>query len=102
MSRQDKATTERFTRTLRDLVKRPENKVCADCKRNGQFSLASAVRIFIDDSAFQILGGPHGTCALFDILLLSCSDKLLGACFYVFDALGFIVEWAHTSARLNQ
>ncbi|KAJ7576782.1 hypothetical protein C8J56DRAFT_971560 [Mycena floridula] len=33
-SRQDKATTERFTRTLRELVKRPENKVCADCKRN--------------------------------------------------------------------
>ncbi|TFK71737.1 Arf GTPase activating protein, partial [Pluteus cervinus] len=34
MSRQDKATTEKFTRTLRELVKRPENKVCADCKRN--------------------------------------------------------------------
>ncbi|KAF8202834.1 hypothetical protein BJ912DRAFT_1052882 [Pholiota molesta] len=34
MSRQDKATSERFTRTLRELVKRPENKVCADCKRN--------------------------------------------------------------------
>ncbi|KAL0950505.1 hypothetical protein HGRIS_007314 [Hohenbuehelia grisea] len=34
MSRQDKATTERFTRTLRELVKKPENKVCADCKRN--------------------------------------------------------------------
>ncbi|KAG6829303.1 hypothetical protein H0H87_011969 [Tephrocybe sp. NHM501043] len=29
-------TTEKFTRTLRELVKRPENKVCADCKRNGQ------------------------------------------------------------------
>ncbi|KAG6853531.1 hypothetical protein C0991_003451 [Blastosporella zonata] len=35
MSRQDKATTEKFTRTLRELVKHPENKVCADCKRNG-------------------------------------------------------------------
>ncbi|KAL4257911.1 ADP Ribosylation Factor GTPase-Activating [Pleurotus pulmonarius] len=34
MSRQDKATTERFTKTLRELVKQPENKVCADCKRN--------------------------------------------------------------------
>ncbi|KAJ7630328.1 hypothetical protein FB45DRAFT_532490 [Roridomyces roridus] len=34
MSRQDKATTERFTKTLRELVKRAENKVCADCKRN--------------------------------------------------------------------
>ncbi|TRM62986.1 hypothetical protein BD626DRAFT_497202 [Schizophyllum amplum] len=34
MSRQDKATTERHTRQLRELVKRPENKLCADCKRN--------------------------------------------------------------------
>ncbi|KAG7090620.1 hypothetical protein E1B28_009722 [Marasmius oreades] len=34
MSRQDKATTERHTKTLRELVKRPENKLCADCKRN--------------------------------------------------------------------
>ncbi|EJD54941.1 Arf GTPase activating protein, partial [Auricularia subglabra TFB-10046 SS5] len=29
-----KATSERNTKTLRELVKRPENKVCADCKRN--------------------------------------------------------------------
>ncbi|KZT24719.1 ArfGap-domain-containing protein [Neolentinus lepideus HHB14362 ss-1] len=34
MSRQDKATTERHARTLRELLKKPENKVCADCKRN--------------------------------------------------------------------
>ncbi|TDL22285.1 ArfGap-domain-containing protein [Rickenella mellea] len=34
MSRQDKATTEKHTRMLREMVKRPENKVCADCKRN--------------------------------------------------------------------
>ncbi|KAH8101548.1 hypothetical protein BXZ70DRAFT_933821 [Cristinia sonorae] len=34
MSRQDKATTERHTKTLRELLKRPENKFCADCKRN--------------------------------------------------------------------
>ncbi|ODN92826.1 stromal membrane-associated protein [Cryptococcus wingfieldii CBS 7118] len=34
MSRQDKATTERNARILRDLVKQPENKSCADCKRN--------------------------------------------------------------------
>ncbi|KZT68835.1 ArfGap-domain-containing protein [Daedalea quercina L-15889] len=33
-SRQDKATTERHARTLRELLKKPENKVCADCKRN--------------------------------------------------------------------
>ncbi|KAM6497816.1 putative GTPase activating protein for Arf domain containing protein [Amanita muscaria] len=35
MSRQDKAVSERHARSLRELVKRPENKVCADCKRNG-------------------------------------------------------------------
>ena len=35
MSRQDKAITERNAKTLRELIKRPENKVCADCKRNG-------------------------------------------------------------------
>ena len=35
MSRQDKITTERHARTLRELVKRPENRVCADCKHNG-------------------------------------------------------------------
>ncbi|KAK7688121.1 hypothetical protein QCA50_008491 [Cerrena zonata] len=34
MSRQDKATTDRHSKTLRELLKRPENKFCADCKRN--------------------------------------------------------------------
>ena len=38
-SKQDRETTERFTKTLRELVKRPENKLCVDCKRNGQFLL---------------------------------------------------------------
>ncbi|KAH8799525.1 hypothetical protein DL96DRAFT_868409 [Flagelloscypha sp. PMI_526] len=33
-TQQDRATTERFTKILRELVKRPENKVCADCKKN--------------------------------------------------------------------
>jgi hypothetical protein len=32
---QDKATTERHARALRELVKRPDNKFCADCKKNG-------------------------------------------------------------------
>ncbi|KAI0005295.1 hypothetical protein BJV74DRAFT_762277 [Russula compacta] len=34
MSPQDKTTIERHARTLRELVKRPENRVCADCKHN--------------------------------------------------------------------
>lgn len=37
MSRLDKATAEKNTRTLRELVKRPENRICADCKRNGAY-----------------------------------------------------------------
>ena len=36
MSPQDKATTERHARILRELIKRPENKFCADCKHNGR------------------------------------------------------------------
>lgn len=35
MAPQDKKTTEANTRALRELVKQPDNKVCADCKRNG-------------------------------------------------------------------
>ena len=31
---QSKAETEANARTLRNLVKQPENKICADCKRN--------------------------------------------------------------------
>ncbi|KAK1926963.1 hypothetical protein DB88DRAFT_476226 [Papiliotrema laurentii] len=34
MSRQDKATTDRHARILRDLVKQPDNKACADCRKN--------------------------------------------------------------------
>ncbi|KAL7423485.1 ARF GAP with effector function(s) [Cryptotrichosporon argae] len=34
MSRQDKATTERNARILRDLVKQADNKACADCRKN--------------------------------------------------------------------
>ncbi|OJA13468.1 hypothetical protein AZE42_04406 [Rhizopogon vesiculosus] len=34
MSRQDKATTERNAKILREQVKQQDNKVCADCKRN--------------------------------------------------------------------
>lgn len=40
MSRQDKATTERNAKILRELVKQQDNKVCADCKRNGKFVTA--------------------------------------------------------------
>ncbi|KAG6373217.1 hypothetical protein JVT61DRAFT_6842 [Boletus reticuloceps] len=36
MYKPDKATTERNARILRELVKQPDNKLCADCKRNGE------------------------------------------------------------------
>jgi hypothetical protein len=42
MSPQDKATTERNARTLRELVKRPDNRTCADCKHNGVLSIFSS------------------------------------------------------------
>ncbi|KAF9647176.1 Arf GTPase activating protein, partial [Thelephora ganbajun] len=34
MAPQDKKTTEANARALRELLKQPDNKVCADCKRN--------------------------------------------------------------------
>lgn len=45
MSRQDKATTDRNARILRELVKQPDNKQCADCRRNGASTLSSASRV---------------------------------------------------------
>ncbi|RSH81406.1 mannosyl-oligosaccharide alpha-1,2-mannosidase [Saitozyma podzolica] len=41
MSRQDKSTTERNARILRELVKQPDNKACADCRKNGEWSPTS-------------------------------------------------------------
>ena len=41
MAPQDKKTTEANTRALRELLKQPDNKVCADCKRNGTSRPAS-------------------------------------------------------------
>lgn len=52
MTRQDKATSEKHARTLRELVKRPENKTCADCKRNG---VSRILRVF---SAGWLLTAP--------------------------------------------
>lgn len=46
MSRQDKATTERNARTLREFVKKPENKLCADCKRNGNAAFTYFILYF--------------------------------------------------------
>ena len=37
----DKATTDRNARTLRELVKQPDNKNCADCRKNGKLDMLS-------------------------------------------------------------
>lgn len=50
MSRQDKATTDRNARILRELVKQPDNKSCADCRRNGRSSVSPAMS-FLSPSA---------------------------------------------------
>jgi len=52
MYKQDKATTERHTKILRELVKRSENKLCADCKRNG---MCIVRRLFITFDVVLIL-----------------------------------------------
>lgn len=68
MTRQDKATSEKHARTLRELVKRPENKACADCKRNG---VSRILRVFSAGwllTCRQIPDGPRGTCELFQSL----------------------------------
>lgn len=39
----DKSTTERNARILRELVKQPDNKACADCRKNGEWSPTSHV-----------------------------------------------------------
>lgn len=61
----DKATTERNARTLRELVKQPDNKSCADCRKNGALVNASAKPaggLLTDVSLLQMLDGPLGTC----------------------------------------
>lgn len=61
MYKPDKATTERNAKTLRELVKQPDNKLCADCKRNGEHTTFFFVSLSSQMHA-QILGGHRGTC----------------------------------------
>jgi hypothetical protein len=56
MSRLDKVTAERHTQTLRELVKQPENKLCADCKRNGSCSASSLSSFFHVDGDRSAVG----------------------------------------------
>ncbi|KAJ9111839.1 hypothetical protein QFC20_002426 [Naganishia adeliensis] len=47
MSRQDRTTTERHAKILRELVKQPDNKICADCKKNGICKMGFVEHVFI-------------------------------------------------------
>jgi hypothetical protein len=43
----DKATTDRNAKILRELVKQPDNKNCADCRKNGMSVLRVSGRMLI-------------------------------------------------------
>jgi hypothetical protein len=100
MSPQDKATTERHARTLRELVKRQENKVCADCKHNGTsvFSLfAYTLTPTLDPrwASWNMCVLVHSSFAwrfMFAPVVYFCA----------FAALVFTVEWALTSAKSSR
>ena len=62
MAPQDKKTTEANARALRELLKQPDNKVCADCKRNGTLLPAPNYPSLI---ICQIHAGPRGICELY-------------------------------------
>jgi len=62
MPAQDKKTTEANTRALRELLKQPDNKVCADCKRNGVFRVTPN---YSSLTVCQIHVGPRGICEVY-------------------------------------
>jgi hypothetical protein len=100
MSPQDKATTERHARTLRELVKRPENRVCADCKHNGIPILPTFSLCFYAYS--RALRPPLGLLEYVRSRVFFppwASLFALVVYFYVFAALVFTVEWAPISAK---
>lgn len=105
MSRQDKATTERHTRTLRELVKRPENKFCGDCKKNG--ALLSCIHETCSFGLHLWYRREMGILEYVRCFFTRAPELLLtelsGAVesLFAFDALAFIVVWAPTSPRLN-
>jgi len=102
MSRQDRATTDRNTRTLRELVKRPENKLCADCKRNGTYTVEV---IWISYNVIVVprssMGFMEYVCLAQLFVLLSDGSSLV-VCSCVSDAQAFTAEWARISARSSR
>lgn len=97
MSRQDKATTEKFTKTLRDLVKRQDNKVCADCKRNGK-SLLYILEISHSEIRRSTMGLMESVSVPLAYLdSVSYSRPVVSS--YASVVQVSIVEWALISAR---
>jgi hypothetical protein len=56
MYKPDKVTSEKNTKTLRELVRRPENKVCADCKRNDPRWASWNLYVFVNTKSSSLLG----------------------------------------------
>jgi len=98
MSRLDKATAERNTRTLRELVKRPENKLCADCKRNGVYIVEV---VWIPHNVIVVLRSSMGLMEYVRfarlLTVLSFDDFLLVVYFCVSGAPAFTGGWARMS-----
>lgn len=106
MSRQDKQITERHTRTLRELVKRPENKVCADCKKNGELLQAKRdLQVLVLTVCFLDPRWASWNLSVLrvylriDIILTSIVPEVS---LFVFDALGFIAAWEHISVKSSR
>jgi hypothetical protein len=100
MSPQDKATTERHARTLRELVKRPENRVCADCKHNG-ISILSIFSCTLTVGPLDPRWASWNMCVLVYSFFLHFIFALVVS-FCVFAALVFTVEWVPTSAKSSR
>lgn len=102
MSPQDKATIERHARTLRELVKRPENRTCADCKHNG----ASTFLFFRSTLTYRCLDprwASWNMCVLkYTYLFYTTSCVAQVVFFCVFAAPVFTVEWAPILAKSSQ
>lgn len=103
-SRQDKATADRNARTLRELVKMPQNKFCADCKRNGTASPYTLIpNLMISSPSRRTLGFmEYVSIVNYRGWLHTCSNYSSAAVSYVFAVLASIAAWARISARSNR
>jgi stromal membrane-associated protein len=97
MYKPDKATTERNAKILRELVRQPDNKLCADCKRNGVHHRSSFFSSLTMHA--QTRGGPRGTCE--DSLCRCVRGSfpcISAACISAYDVRASTAGWARTSA----